>query len=150
MNDPARRFLPLLATAGAIILVHQGLDLFSLARGADLSTAPGRLGLLAAVSSRGPAFLAADVCFMVAAVISGRALPGLATAHLVLGVTALGMSPVFIRDAGVMAGNITLDELTSFRITVVRILAGLCIIGVGATVAAFALFRAGREDPKAA
>jgi len=114
-----RRFLPILALGGAVILLHQGLDLFSVIGEADAATPTGRLGLVAVLWTRGPVLLAADVLLVMAAVLSSRspALVGLGIAHLLLGMAALAEAPYFLVDAASMAGSIAIPELTSFRIT---------------------------------
>ena len=145
-----RRFLPILALAGTIILVHQGLDLGSVTDGADLATPTGRLGLVAMLWSRGPALLTADVFLVLAAMLSSwtRLLAVMAIVHLLLGVAALSETPFFLADAGHLADSIGLPELTSFRITVVRILAALIFVGAGAVVAGVSLVHAGRPKAK--
>jgi hypothetical protein len=145
-----RRFLSILALVGVIILVHQGLDLLSLAGGADLATPTGRLGLVAILWTRGPALLTADAFLVMAAVLSSwtRLLAVMAIIHLLLGAAALSDAPFFLADAGRMAGTIATPGLTSFRITVVRILAALITIGVGAAVAGVSLVQVGRPERK--
>lgn len=136
-----RRFLPILAAGGALILMHQGLDLLAVTGEADVATPTGRLGLVAVLWTRGPALLAADVCLMLAAVLASwkRALAGLAMLHLLLGAAALAEAPFFVLDAGRMAGSIAGPELTSFRLTVVRLLTALLTVGAGATVVGITL-----------
>ena len=146
-----RRFLPILAVVGAIILMHQTLDLLSVSAGADIATPTGRLGLVAILWTRGPALLAADVCLVLAAVLSSRTrlLVVLAIVHLVGGAAALLEAPFFLADAGRMAGSISVPELTSFRITVLRILVVLLTVGAGSMVAGMSLLREGRPEVKA-
>jgi hypothetical protein len=141
-----RRFLPILALAGATIVVHQGLDLFSVTAGVDLHLPTGRLGLAAIVWAHGPALVAGDVLLLLAALLSSwtRMLAVLAVVHLLLGAAALGESLLFLADAGRVADSVSPAELTSFRITVVRILAGLIVVGAGALVSGMTLVRGGR------
>ena len=146
-----RRFLPILAFGGAVIMLHQGLDLFSIIGEAEAATPTGRLGLVAILWTRGPMLLAADVLLVLAAVFSSRtpALVGLGIAHLLLGAAALVEAPYFLVDAASMAGSIGTPELTSFRITVLRILAALTVLGVGAIVAGVSLVRTTGPDATA-
>lgn len=152
MINLERRFLPILAAVGAIILMHQGLDLLSATDGADLAIPTGRLGLVAILWTRGPALLTADVFLITAAILSPwtRMLAVLAIVHLLAGAAALLEAPFFLADAGRMAGTIAAPELTSFRITVVRILAALIILGAAATFAGLSLVRTARPDSKVA
>ena len=147
-----RRFLPILAAVGLIILVHQALDLVSLTEGADLGTPTGRLGVVAILWTRGPALLTGDLFLILAALLApwARALAMLAAVHLVAGVAALVEAPFFLADAGQMAGDIALPGLASFRITVIRILAALIVLGVGAGVVGINLTRAAPPKTKAA
>ena len=146
-----RRFLPILALGGAVIMLHQGLDLFSVIGEADAATPTGRLGLVAILWTRGPVLRGADVLLVIAAVLSARtlALVGLGIAHLLLGAAALVEAPYFLVDAASMAGSIAIPGLSSFRITVLRILAALTVIGVGATVAGVSLVRSSGPEATA-
>ena len=147
-----RRFVPILAAAGAVMLLHQVADLAAAIGGADPATPTGRLGLVAVIWTRGPALLAADLILVGAALRAPwtRLLAGLAVAHVLLGIGAVATAPFFLRDAGHMAGSISVAELTSFRITVLRILAALIILGAGAVIVGLSLVGAGRAGTRAA
>ena len=142
-----RRFLPILAAAGAIILLHQGLDLVSVADAADLATPTARMGLVAVLSTRIPTLLAADACLIVAAVLApwARFLAVLALVHLVVGLAALAEAPFFLADAGHMVDRISAPELTSYRISVARMLVILVAAGLSAIIVAGSLVGAGRS-----
>lgn len=136
-----RTFLPVIALAGGTVVLYQVADLMTL--GTDLTTPTGRLGLVAILWTHGPALVAGDVFLVGAAALSRwrRVLAGLAILHLLVGLTAMAEASFFLSDAGRVAGNIAEGELTSFRITVVRILVGLAVVGVGSAVAGVSLFR---------
>ena len=151
MSDD-RRLLSLLGFVGLIILLHQGLDLFAAVSAIDVATPTGRLGVIAVTWSRSPSLLAADL-FLVLALVGSfrpRLLRLLAAAHLALGLAALVATPFFLTDAGRVTGNIAALELTSFRITVARILLALLVTGAGAVVTAVSLLQEGRAETKAA
>lgn len=147
-----RHFLHLMGFSGALILLHQGLDLYASAGAADAGTPSGRLGIVAVIWSRSPVLLAADVLLVIAALrlIRPRVLAALAGAHLVLCLTVLLAAPFFLTDAGRVTGNIALPELTSFRITVSRILVALIVVGVAAGVTGVSLLQASRGQAKTA
>lgn len=147
-----RPFLQLVGLAGGIIALHQGLDLFTAGVAADLGSPTGRLGIVAVVWSRSPALLAADLFLVTAAFRSARpgAQAALAGAHLALGLCALLLAPFFLMDAGRVTGSIALTELTSFRITVARVLLALVAVGAGAVVLGVTLFQTARGQPRAA
>jgi hypothetical protein len=151
MSDD-RRLIQLLGFAGLIILLHQGLDLWAAVFAADTGTPTGRLGIIAVTWSRSPSLLAADLFLVVAIVRSSdpRLLRVLGGVHLALGLAALAAAPFFLTDAGRVTANIAAAELTSFRITVARILVALLVTGVGAIVTAVSLVQAGRAETKAA
>jgi hypothetical protein len=146
-----RRFLPILALVGAVIVTHQGLDLLSVSQGADLATPTGRLGLVAILWTRGPVLLAADVLLLLAASLSAwsRCLMLLGIVHLLAGAAALAEAPFFLTDAAHLAGTIAVPELPSFRITVFRILAALVVLGAGAVVAGASLIGLHRPNRQA-
>jgi hypothetical protein len=136
-----RDMLPLLAVAAVIVLLHQGLDVFTHAAGADLGSASGRGGLVAALWSRAPALISADV-FLVAAAqhLSWKpALRALSLLHILAGAAALAVLPVFLSDAGGIASQVTVAELTPFRISVARMLIGFLALGIGSVVVGLGL-----------
>lgn len=132
---------PLLAVAAAIVLLHQALDLFSHAAELDLATPSGRIGLITAVWSRGPALLAADACLVAAAILGARVslTRVLGLLHIVAGLAALVAATLYLVDAGRIAENVGGLELTSFRITVARMLIALNTLGLLGLVAGLAL-----------
>jgi hypothetical protein len=141
-----RSFLPILALAGATIVAHQGLDLFSVAAGTDLQSPTGRLSVAAILWAHGPALLAGNVLLVLAAVLSSwtRVLVALALGHLLLAAAALAGAFLFLADAGRVADSVAMAELTSFRLTVVRILVGLVGLGAGALVSGVSMMQVGR------
>lgn len=141
-----RRFLPILAVVGVIIVAHQGLDIRSVTLGADLATPTGRMGLVAVLWTRGAVLLTADAFLILAAVLASwrRLEMGLAVVHLVAGAAALLEAPFFLVDAGRMVDTIGLPQVVSFRITVLRLLVALVVLGLGAVAAGVSLVQTGR------
>jgi len=152
MTPIERRLLPVLVVIGSIILLNQGLDLGSIALGADLETSAGRVGLIAFLWTRAPVLFAADAFLVLAALRLNwtPVLAGLAVGHLLVGLAALAGAPQFLADAGRMAGSVTLPQVTGFRITVARLLAMLLVAGIGGLIASGSLVQALRGGRKAA
>lgn len=148
MTALEQRFLQLLGWAGAVILLHQILDLVSVTQGVGLTASGGRVRLVTMVWSRVPALLAADTCLILAAVLtpSGRALRLLGSFHLLLALTAAVGVPLFLTDAGRLAGGIPGPGLPAFRCIVARLLVGLSAISAVAVVTGRSLRRLARAD----
>lgn len=132
-----RGLVTLLVAAGLLVLAHQSLDLVSRMAALDLSTPSGRLGLVAAIWSRAPALLSADVCLVAAALFApgSRWLRALGLAHLVAGVGLMVLAASVLVDAGRIAGIIQGRELAAFRVSIARLLTVLAGTGLIATVA---------------
>lgn len=131
----ARRFFPVLAAASLVIMFHQALDLLSALSANDLATPAGRTRQLLATVARGPALLTADALLIWSLLarpdLGARYLPRLGTAHLILGGLLLLLWPVFLLDAGRLAGSFRGGEITGFRIVTIRTLLLLPLLGAG-------------------
>ncbi len=132
----ARRFAPILATAGAIILAQQVADLIPALIATDMQVAQSRLQLFAGLGSRGPALVTADV-FLVWATISLAHRGGIRVVggvHLALGVLALVAVPLLMRDAGAVVYQVG-TGIATYRAVVIRLLLFLLTFGVGGLLA---------------
>jgi hypothetical protein len=145
MSEP-RRFLPLLAATGALILLHQLLDLMTLLPASDLATPAGRVRQLLAMGARSPGLLVADLLLIWAAVRwgGGGNLRKLAGVHLVVGVVLLALLPFFLLDAGRVAASFGGMESVAFRVVTARTLLLLGLSGAGSLVAGRTLLSLGQ------
>jgi hypothetical protein len=135
--SPARRFLPILAAAGVLVLLHQLSDAATALRGADLHTPGGRLQIVGMIGTRAVALMTADVLLIWSALAlsHGPALRILAMVHLVLGGLALVAVPFFVIDAGALANTVGGRALPTYRVFVARILGFLLAGGVAGLIA---------------
>lgn len=140
MIEP-RRFLPLLAGTGALIILHQTFELFSALAGVDPATPSGRVRLLTMLWFRSSPFALADI-FLIAAAIGlqrSRALTSLARIHLAVGALCLVAVPVLLVSAGQVAPPVGGGGMGMFRVATARALIGLTLAGGTAILAARAL-----------
>jgi len=132
----SRRFLPLLAASGALILLHQALDLVTLLPGSDLATPSGRVRQVLAFGGRSSAILVADFLLIWATLALGARgrLRTLAGVHFVIGGLLVVLLPLFLLDAGRVAGGFRGGESVAFRVLAGRTLLVLGVLGAGALV----------------
>lgn len=135
---PARPFLPMLAAASLLILLHQVSDLWAGLGGIDLQLPASRMRLLSTIGTRGAALVSSDVllAWAVLGLSHGRALRALGALHYAGGALALLAAPLFLLDAGSMASSVPGVEISTYRIVVLRTLLLLTSVGVAALVAA--------------
>ena len=127
----ARRFTPLLAAAGIVILLQQGLDVAQLLPSTDFVTSAGRVRQLLALEARSPGFLVADFLLLWALWAAGH-FPlrrAAAVTHLLVGLGLLALIPIFLGDAGHLIEGMAGGEATGFRIAVARTLGVLLALG---------------------
>ena len=127
----ARRFTPLLALVGIVILTQQALDVAQLLPSTDFATPAGRFRQLLALEARSPGFLVADAlllwAMLAAGLVSLRRAAG--AVHLLVGLGLLGLIPLFLGDAGSLVEGMAGGEATAFRIAVARTLVVLLVLG---------------------
>lgn len=148
----ARRYLPLVAFAGAIVIVHQLTDLAAGSIGVDLSTPAGRFRFLAAIMGRSAGFVSGDVLLLWAAFGLGYR-PGirlLSLLHLVAGLAMLLWIPRYMSDTGHLASTVGGQELQLYRAIVVRTLLLSLGLGTASLLAARSLLGLGRVPAGAA
>ena len=140
--SPARRFFPILAAAALVILFHQVSDLFAALAGTDIHIPASRMRLVTGLGSRGAALVTADVLLIWAAVglHGGGALRSLGGANYACGALALLAAAIFLLDAGKTASAVGGNEISTYRIVVVRTLVLFLAGGAGALIAARQLF----------
>ena len=144
---PARRFLPVLAAAAIVILLHQASDLSAGLIGTDLRLPASRIRLVSTIGTRGAALLCSDILLVWAALglSHSRALRALGALHYAGGALALLAVPLFVLDAGRMASTVAAVEMSTYRMVVLRTLILLLAAGAGAVVAAAQLSGLGRR-----
>jgi putative effector of murein hydrolase LrgA (UPF0299 family) len=127
----ARRFTPLLAAAGIVILLQQGLDVAQLLPSTDFATPAGRVRQLLALEARSPGLLVADFLLLWALLAAGlfRLRRVAAVTHLLVGLGLLALVPIFLGDAGHLIEGMAGGEATAFRIAVARTLGVLVALG---------------------
>ena len=143
MEGDGRRWLPLLAAVGAVVLLQQVADVAVLLPATDLATPAGRVRQLLAVEARSPGLVAADL-LLLSGLVLGRGslrLRVAGTVHLAGGVLLLLLFPVFLRDAGSLAGGFGGSEASAFQWVAARTLLMLAGFGVVGLAAGRALFR---------
>ena len=143
----SRRFIPLLAAAGLVILAQQFVDVAQLLPSTDFATPAGRVRQLLALESRTPGLLTADL-LMLWALIAARGTWLLRTAaglHGLLGFGCLFLMPLFLADAGSLARGLSGSESAAFRVVVGRTLVVLTLLGVAGLIAGRALLTLRRE-----
>lgn len=130
----------LLVAAGFLILLQQ---LFDVASAADFLTPLGRYSTVRLLATRMPALLAADICFVLAALYatSRRGIRVLGLLHFLVAAGAVVVAAVFLQGAGEQAGSVPLQQLSSFRITVSRVLVGAVVVAGGCLLAGIALWK---------
>ena len=143
----ARRFLPLMGAAGAVVLLHQLADLAQLLPATDFATPAGRVRQLLAVEARSPGLLCADILIIWALTLRGlrEGLRVAGVVHLIVALLLLVLLPVFLLDAGSLAGGFAGSEAAAFRVVVGRTLLLLALLGLGGLLAARSLTRAARS-----
>ena len=143
----ARRFLPLLAAVGAVVLLHQAADLALLLPATDFATPAGRVRQLLAVEARSPGLLAADILILWALVQLGspRGLRVAGALHLLAGALLLVLFPVFLLDAGRLAGGFAGSEASAFRVVAGRTLFMLALLGLGGLLTGRSLTRVAKS-----
>jgi putative effector of murein hydrolase LrgA (UPF0299 family) len=150
MIEPGR-FLPLLLSAVAIILLNQAADLALLLPGTDFATPTGRVRQLLALEAKSPAIVTADL-LLLWALLAGkwrRALRLTRAVHYLVGALLLALVPWFLSDAGRVAGNFGGIESLAFRIVVGRTLLMLLLLGIAALLVGKALQLALKEPQTA-
>ena len=132
-----RRFLPIVAAVGALVLVQQAADLDIVLAGTDLIMPAGRMRFLTTIGTRGAALLTADVLLIWATVALAyrRGLQLLGAVHLALGGVALIAAPVFLVDAGRLVAAIGGREIVTYRVLVVRTVLLLVLWGIAGLLA---------------
>jgi hypothetical protein len=145
--SPARRFLPILAAVGVVVLLHRLSDASAALRGSDLHTPGGRLQLAGMIGTRAVAFITADVLVIwpVVALSHRGALRILAVLHIAVGGLALVALPFFVADAGALASTVGGRALFTYRFFVTRILGFLLAGGVVGLYAGAQLSAIGRQ-----
>lgn len=133
----ARRFTPLLAAVGIVILLQQGLDVAQLLPSTDFATPAGRVRQLFALEARSPGFLVADFLLLWALLAAGlfplrRAA---AVTHLLVGLGLLALIPIFLGDAGRLIEGMAGGEATAFRVAVARTFSVLAALGTAGLLA---------------
>ena len=127
----ARRFIPLLAAVGIVILLQQALDVAQLLPSIDFATTAGRVRQLLALEARSPGFLVADSLLLWALLVAGlgslRRAAGVL--HVLVGLGLLALIPLFLRDAGNLVEGMAGGEATAFRVAVARTLGVLLALG---------------------
>lgn len=143
---PQRRFVRVLAAAGALLVVQQLSDLAPLLSQADLATPAGRVRLVTVLAGRVSPFLLADVSLVWAAVAlsQGGAARVLGALHLMLGVVMIVVTPFFLADAGRLAGVMSGEEVAAYRVIVTRTLGVLTVLGVTVLMAGRDIWRSSR------
>ena len=146
MTEP-RRFLRLLAAAGAVILLHQAADLALLLPATDFATPAGRVRQLLAVEARSPGLLAADILILWALIRldRSRGLRVAAGLHLIVGALLLALFPVFLLDAGRLAAGFGGSEASAFRVVAGRTLFMLALLGLGGLLTGRSLTRVAKS-----
>jgi hypothetical protein len=128
-----RRFTPLLAAVGIVILLQQLLDVAQLLPTIDFATTAGRVRQLLALEARSPGLLVADALLLWALLVAGlssfRRAAGVV--HLLVGLGLLALIPLFLHDAGNLVEGMAGGEATAFRVAVARTLGVL--LGLGAS-----------------
>ena len=135
MIEP-RRLAPLMAALGGLLLLHRVVDLWG-TPGLDLATAPGRARAIVAMLSRPAIALVADFLLIGAAVLAGHQKPQRALGQLQLagGALLLVALPVFWFASARVAETLGPQDLTSFRLLVIRGLILLLGLGAGSLAA---------------
>jgi hypothetical protein len=132
-----RRFLPIVAAVGALVLVQQAADLNIVLAGTDLIMPAGRMRLLTTIGTRGAALVTADILLVWAtvALVYRPGLQVLGALHLALGGVALIAAPLFLLDAGRLVVTIGGREIVTYRVLVVRTVLLLVSWGIAGLLA---------------
>ena len=135
-----------MAALGGLLLLHQLVDLWG-TPGLDFGTAPGRARIIAAILSRPALPLVSDLLLIAAVVMSGRkgSRRALGGVHLLGGILLLLAIPMFWFASARLAESIGPQEITSFRLLVIRGLILLAGLGIGAVLGGRILLSMGRR-----